>query len=59
VHQDTLAETRPPISSSNTFGTRVGDNMLLPVPLRDLAQTPEGSCADLFFEKSFQLGQPA
>jgi hypothetical protein len=44
-----------PVATTNTFGARIGDNLLLPVPLRHLAQLPDRSVAETFFTKAREL----
>jgi hypothetical protein len=44
-----------PVATTNTFGARIGDNLLLPVPLRHLAQLPDRSVAETFFAKAREL----
>ena len=51
VHQDAMRETRVPVATSETFGSRFGDNLFLPMPLRHLAQGPEGPVPAEFFAK--------
>jgi hypothetical protein len=44
-----------PVAPTDTFGARMGDNLLLPVPLRHLAQLPDRSVAETFFAKAREL----
>jgi hypothetical protein len=41
-----------PVATTDTFGARIGDNLLMPVPLRHLAQLPDRSVAKDFFAKA-------
>jgi hypothetical protein len=44
-----------PVAIADTFGDRMGDNLLLPVPLRHFAQLSDRSVAEEFFTKSREL----
>jgi hypothetical protein len=55
LHQDAMHQTRVPVATTDTFGARIGDNLLMPVPLRHLAQLPDPSVAEDFFAKSREL----
>jgi hypothetical protein len=55
LHNDQLDKAKIPVATTNTFGERMGDNFLLPVPLRHLAQVPECSAAKLFFTRAREL----
>jgi hypothetical protein len=44
-----------PVAPTGTFGARIGDNLLLPVPLRHLASLPNQSVAQTFFAKAREL----
>jgi hypothetical protein len=44
-----------PVATTDTFGARIGDNLLMPVPLRHLAQLPDRSVAEQLFAKSREL----
>jgi hypothetical protein len=50
-----MHQTKVPVATTKTFGARMGDNALLPVPLRHLAQTADGAGAEEFFSQSWQL----
>jgi hypothetical protein len=55
LHHDAMHQTRVPIAVTDTFGARIGDNLLLPVPLRYLARLPDRSVAEQLFAKSREL----
>jgi hypothetical protein len=47
-----MHQTKVPIATTDTLGAGMGDNLLMPVPLRHLAQLPHRSVAEEFFAKA-------
>ena len=47
-----MHQTIVPIATTDTLGAGMGDNLLMPVPLRHLAQLPHRSVAEEFFAKA-------